>query len=343
MRLVPEIARRTVAFYRRHGFWPVVKQASFHVLRKRRIMPETKHLIIEPTSACNLDCLICPRREYSVENSYMSMELLNKILQYPYIGGIELSGWGEPFLHPRIAEMVEIIKRHGVNRVVATTNGTLLERMVEAYTAGLDHMTVSFDAGTKSTYEAIRRGSNWETVIHNLNILSKVDRSLEVNATLMKENRDEIVQLIRVVADTGVKTIKLRNLDLITSNYNRSQTLYYADLSSIINEAKEMAIKRGISLSIAEMNQKKNAFCGLPFTHMYIAATGEVSPCCALGHPISLEDEDGRTDDIYTTFGNVNNQTLLEIWNGPRYIEFREMWRRGDVPNCCEHCYYRRG
>ncbi|MBC8458935.1 MAG: radical SAM protein [Deltaproteobacteria bacterium] len=341
MMRVRTIVERTAATYRMRGFWGFVKAALIYSLRK----PQSEHainLIVEPTSTCNLGCRMCPRREYNAENVYMSMELVNKVLQYPHIGTIELSGWGEPFLHPQIAKIVETVKRRGISRVVATSNGTMLERMLKAYEVGLDHISVSFDGGTKRTYESIRAGANWETMINNLSVLGKVGKSLQVNVTLMKENKDEIIQLIRVMANTGIMQIRLRNLDLITGEYNSSQSLYHANLSDMIDSAKEAARDYGISLSVDKINQNKSTSCRIPSRTMYISAAGEVSPCCALGHHISFEDENGKTDDIYTTFGNLQSRTLLEIWNDPRYIEFREKWSRGEVPVCCEHCYYRR-
>ncbi|MHC4625412.1 MAG: radical SAM protein, partial [Planctomycetota bacterium] len=215
---------------------------------------------------------MCPRREYNAEDVYMSMELVNKVLQYPHIGTIEMSGWGEPFLHPQIVKIVETVKRHGINRVVATSNGTMLERMLEAYEAGLDHISVSFDGGTKRTYEYVRVGAIWETMIDNLSALGKVGKSLQVNVTLMKENKDEIIQLIRVMANAGITQIRLRNLDLITSEYNYSQSLYHANLSDMISSAKEAARDYDISLSVDKMNQNKSTFCGIPSTTVYISA-----------------------------------------------------------------------
>ena len=341
MRKFKGLLERAVSSYRMRGFWGFVKAAFIHSLGK----PQIKHainLIVEPTSACNLGCRMCPRREYNAENVYMSMELVNKILQCPHIGTIEISGWGEPFLHPEIVRIVETVKRNGISRVVATSNGTMLERMLAAYEAGLDHISVSFDGGTKRTYESVRAGANWDTMIDNLSVLGKVGKSLQVNVTLMKENKDEIMQLIRVMANTGITKIRLRSLDLITSEYNYLQSLYHANLSDMIDSAKEAARKDGISLSVDKMNQNKSAFCRIHSRTMYISAAGEVSPCCALGHHISLEDEDGKTDDICTTFGNLQSRTLPEIWNDPLYIEFRERWSTGEVPACCEHCYYRR-
>jgi hypothetical protein len=36
--------------------------------------------------------------------------------------------------------------------------------------------------------------------------------------------------------------------------------------------------------------------------------------------------------------GNVNEASLAEIWNGPRYRELRRRMHSGDLPECCKGC-----
>ena len=51
-------------------------------------------------------------------------------------------------------------------------------------------------------------------------------------------------------------------------------------------------------------------FCLLPFTHLSTRVDGNVAPCCR-----SLD-----------TVGNVKDNTLEEIWNGPNMQELREQF-----------------
>jgi len=57
-------------------------------------------------------------------------------------------------------------------------------------------------------------------------------------------------------------------------------------------------------------------YCVLPWYSATIIATGEVNPCCALSTTPT------------TLMGNINEQSLNEIWNGEPYQRFRRDFYR---------------
>jgi hypothetical protein len=78
-----------------------------------------------------------------------------------------LIGLGEPTLHPRFLEALELAKKSGINRVLLQTNGMLLEEIAKDLVhIGLDELHVSMDGATKETFESIRRGAD-ATVVAN--------------------------------------------------------------------------------------------------------------------------------------------------------------------------------
>ena len=64
-------------------------------------------------------------------------------------------------------------------------------------------------------------------------------------------------------------------------------------------------------------------FCLLPFTHLSTRVDGNVAPCCR-----SLD-----------TVGNVKDNTLEEIWNGPNMQELREQFINNERPEGCRLCW----
>ena len=66
--------------------------------------------------------------------------------------------WGEPFMHPDLAEMVSHAKRSGIKTVISTS-GTIgnsqeeIDRLVEA---GPDVVIVCIDGATQETYSTYR-------------------------------------------------------------------------------------------------------------------------------------------------------------------------------------------
>lgn len=84
-----------------------------------------KRAYVEITNVCNLRCAFCPgtRREARFmrpEEFRTAAERLRGHVQYLY-----LHVMGEPLLHPRLAELLDIAAGEGF-RVCVTTNGTLL-------------------------------------------------------------------------------------------------------------------------------------------------------------------------------------------------------------------------
>lgn len=56
------------------------------------------------------------------------------------------------------------------------------------------------------------------------------------------------------------------------------------------------------------MNKNSKVFCIVPFIHTYVEPNGSVRPCCV------AQGE---------SFGNIKNQSIVDIWNNEKYKTFR--------------------
>jgi hypothetical protein len=65
---------------------------------------------------------------------------------------------GEPLLHPRLPELVDVIRETGITeRIIVATNGVLLPRMPAEFWAGIDEVMVSMYPGHALDDETILR------------------------------------------------------------------------------------------------------------------------------------------------------------------------------------------
>lgn len=84
-----------------------------------------KRAYVEITNICNLRCSFCPgtRRE----KRYMSPDTFRLLVEKlrPYVSYLYLHIMGEPLLHPRLSELLDIANALDF-KVCLTTNGTLL-------------------------------------------------------------------------------------------------------------------------------------------------------------------------------------------------------------------------
>lgn len=106
-----------------------------------------RHIFIELTSECQLQCSYCPRPRVSHQLPY---DLFKKIVDEASSHGhrsFSLHLFGEPLLYPRILESIEYLKSRG-HAVILTTNGVLLGRFFNELRR-VDKIIWSYKAGVK--------------------------------------------------------------------------------------------------------------------------------------------------------------------------------------------------
>ena len=89
------------------------------------------------------------------------------------------------------------------------------------------------------------------------------------------------------------------------------------------------ATEPGLSLKRQEVTQPWSA-CRRPWSLMYFTAHGRAIPCCIA--PFSARGYDGFT------LGDATQQSLRQIWNGPRYQHFRRALLSHTPPPVCASC-----
>ncbi len=145
------------------------------------------HLDIESTSYCNLKCTFCDR-QILVENGMlgsMDMALFRHILdqfdEKNKLWGVKFSYRGEPLINKNIPEMVRYAKSRGVLDVYFNTNAMLLNENIcrSIIKSGLDRISISIDGTDKESYESVRIGANFDTLIANIETLHRIRGELK--------------------------------------------------------------------------------------------------------------------------------------------------------------------
>lgn len=106
-----------------------------------------RKIYLEISNVCNLSCSFCPGtcRSPKVMNTEEFSALLPKLR--PYTDFLYFHLMGEPLLHPKLSEFLEIAGKHGF-RVILTTNGTLLKKQTQTLlnAHGLHKVNISLHA-----------------------------------------------------------------------------------------------------------------------------------------------------------------------------------------------------
>jgi MoaA/NifB/PqqE/SkfB family radical SAM enzyme len=181
----------------------------------RRASPSPVVVEVEPTTACDLACVFCPRGSLRRPEGRLSDEAFRSILENlgdPSDEGMLLfSGFGEPTQHEGLSVFVRQAKRAGWFCGI-TTNGTRLsEPSVEGLlSAGLDVLQVSLHAATGATYRRVVKRGSFEDVVNRVESILPVCSNrilLALNFTVTPWNREEIRDFASCWRERGISHI----------------------------------------------------------------------------------------------------------------------------------------
>jgi len=130
--------------------------------------------VLDVTNHCNLKCPFCPtgsRRDSGRGTGFLDLSVAQRMADElgAYLVSVKLYNWGEPLLHPRIADFIRIFRKRRVFTVLSTNlciaNTRILEDICDA---GLDYLSVSVSGASQAVYEQYHAGGDIQRVLSNL-------------------------------------------------------------------------------------------------------------------------------------------------------------------------------
>jgi MoaA/NifB/PqqE/SkfB family radical SAM enzyme len=210
---------------------------------------DLRKVYVEPTNACNLDCVTCVRHSWDEPEGFMEWATFEAVVDGlvdaargggcgaaagPHAAGtVAFMGLGEPLLHPRLLDMVRLAKERGL-RAEVTTNALLLDDEMAGglLRAGLDQLVVSIDGASAEVFGRVRSGASLAKVVENVRRLH--DRRgpnygpgmrIGIEFVAMRSNVGELPGLNRLAAQLGATFIIVSNVLAFTPEL-KVETLY---------------------------------------------------------------------------------------------------------------------
>jgi radical SAM protein with 4Fe4S-binding SPASM domain len=264
---------------------------------------------------------------------------------------IGLTGWGEPFMSPDIFSAVDRCHEVCPNASISvTTNGTLFsDRLIDQILGSrITDIAISLDAGSKGTYERIRKGANFERVVEGIRRLvqlrDRCDRKLpkiSTNFVLMRSNIHELPDYVRTAISIGVDRIGTVHAHGVYGS-DRKEAVYTLleeesnlageDYMLFIREAQTIARHANVEFYVPPLTPTKPGLnCSFNARRFpIIDPSGDVYPCCI------LQAFGNEREPSVTSMGNIEHENLPDIWKSVRYSRFREAFWIGDLPD--PHC-----
>lgn len=251
----------------------------------------------------------------------------------------DLTGVGEALLNPRFLDMVEVLKKRRVT-VILSDNFTLMDegRAERLLRAGVDVVFVSFDGGTKETYEKLRAGATFEKTLTNIDrfieLRARLVRSRPIvvlRALVMKENVGELCEIVRLAGEHRIGFVSFDHLNThpLTRHLKAPREAYEAES----RKAVELGKKIGVTVNCAPYPKLSYRLCSRPFNSVNITAEGHILPCC-FANEQKHYSELGRW-----SLGNAFKEDIIAVWRSERYKSFRRKLSNGPPPLFCRDCY----
>jgi len=145
-----------------------------------KTFPLPTRVRIEASSFCQLRCPSCPTTTRAIDphvgRGMLDPEAFRRFLeQHPGVRTVELSNYGEPFLNPHLARLLEIAAAHDVTSSIdngANLNNARPEMLEAIVRHGVQTLRVSIDGATQETYERYRVRGDLARVLDNIRLIN---------------------------------------------------------------------------------------------------------------------------------------------------------------------------
>jgi MoaA/NifB/PqqE/SkfB family radical SAM enzyme len=285
---------------------------------------------IDVVGRCNLKCPSCPMGNSFDQDSVggsMSPELLTRILEKAVreqpIEFVGLYNWTEPLLHPKIGELVAIVKSFGL-RCYVSSNLNIAKRLEDVVRSAPDFFRISVSGFTNAVYRQHHSGGDVETVKRNMQALAELVRQyrpatdIEVYYLRWVGNLDEEFLMqeyaeslgFTFTADWAWLSPIEKVIDVLAGDDSSLSTTDRATIESLARPFRK---------TVEALKPYAN-FGPCPFFSDYLVldCTGRVSLCCGVYDP-----------QLYTV-GNYLDHSLADL-----------MKMKSENPHCrmtCRQC-----
>lgn len=282
------------------------------------------------TNHCEMNCRHCyindAEKKFTItkEQFFSALQKYIAFLNYYDLNGRIYFTGGDPLLHNSFKNFLEEASRNGIKIAIMGNyhqlndkNISLLKRYdIRFYQLSLD--------GTKKYHEAIRGAKTFDATIKAINLLENNGIFTIINMTLMKDNINQMIPLIKILSKTKLSRFdfvrvvpmgKSNKQDLIKPLYFRKLLLSLLKLESEMKQqGKKLEIGKKDHLwkllyfenNRLKININEKAYgCGMGFRHLTILPNGNVLLCRKIEKKI----------------GNIITDDLIEIYKENKIIQ----------------------
>ena len=210
---------------------------------------------------------------------------------------------GEPTIHQNFVDFLSYVEDKFMDVKIITNATKLTDKLIhKIFSSNVSQVVFSIDSEKKDEYEKIRKFGKFEEVLKNV-----------IRYNEIKNTYKDVKTTTRI---SGVKVQDSQDPDSFNNFWSK-----YAD---------EVVMKPAYPRWNTYENKPAPNFkkpCEYLWERIYIWFDGKVNPC----------DADYKSN---LSYGNVNNNTIKEIWNSKKLLGYRKTHVNGNRSELlpCDRC-----
>lgn len=298
---------------------------------RERLLTGPRRVTVKLTDKCNYRCIFCRLPREKAEKAgcfcpvdFQKLQELVRDLKFLNTEEIHLSGYGEPFTHPDIYRMIDMIHDSGLNLTVFT-NGFFSPARLRTLVK-IDRLIVQYSAATQPVFRRIHAplGDTFDQKKKRIELLGKLSRkhkrpAIHIVFTLTPFNVNDIGEVFDFCAKLGLDSLEFRSAPGICAAESISMSKKeILKLRCALNGLMKSGSRYLHKTNVPQLCRKalkgfegedflrKKSYCYLGWFQCHINLYGEVSPC-GIQETLSM--------------GNINKTPFRSIWKGRKARE----------------------
>jgi radical SAM protein with 4Fe4S-binding SPASM domain len=285
-------------------------------------------IAIEPTTACNLGCPECPSglKKFTRPTGNLNPQLLHNLLDElaPTLQYLTFYFQGEPFIHPRITELIAQASSRDIFTATSTNahfiSPAVAERIVQS---GLHRLIISIDGTTQEVYEQYRTHGQLSKVLEGTRHMLEARKRLHskwpivyFQFLVVRPNEHQMQDVQRLARELGVDGVRFKT----------AQVYEYEHGNALIPTIDRYARYRQNPDGTWSIKNKLLNQCWKMWHSCVVTWDGRVVPCCF--------DKDANH-----AMGSVDTEPFAQVWQGAAYQRFRNalLQSRSEI-DMCSNC-----
>jgi len=307
----------------------------YKLLKGELIYPITME--IDPTNACNEDCIWCCWKEYRNDKTTMDWQLMEKIicnLARVNLKALIWTGGGEPLVNSNTIKGIRLAKNLGIENGMFTNGILMTPEVIPTIVECCEWIRISIGAATAETFKKCHGTDDFNKIINNVKEFVRVKKELKkdvaIGLSMMvhPENYHELYEEAKIAKELGVDYFQGKPLNQIGSE---NKTWWFENVIPLFKKAKEELEDENFKILTAQYTLDKYGDKGADFISEItpsLEIPEEEENKCYVHHFITSILANGDIafcknlrDKKEFILGNLNEQTMEEIWHSDKRKE----------------------